>query len=73
MGKPAAMEVAHFLFQIGFLTARRDISPDSYEHLAYSDNPALLNARTNVDQGFSWEVHPVFRQVLKLKNVPDRR
>ncbi len=73
MGKPAAMEVAHFLFQIGFLTARRDISPDNYEHLAYSDNPALLNVRTNVDQGFSWEVHPVFRQVLKLKNVADRR
>lgn len=73
MGKPSAMEVAHFLFQIGFLTARRDTDGDHYEHLAYADNPALLNARTNVDQGFSWEVHPVFRQVLKLKNVSDRR
>lgn len=71
VGKPSSMEVAHFLFQIGFLTARRDLPGGEYEHLAYPDNPALLNARTNVDQGFTWEVHPVFRQALRLKNVPE--
>lgn len=69
IGKPSSMEVAHFLFQIGFLTARRDLPGGHYEHLSYTDNPALLNARTNVDQGFVWEIHPVFRQVLKLKNA----
>ena len=71
IGTPSSMEVAHFLFQIGFLTARRDLPDGSYEHLAYSENPALLNARTNIDQGSTWEIHPVFRQALKLKNVPD--
>lgn len=69
VGHPSPKEVAHFLFQIGFLTARKDFADGSYEHLAYADNPTLLNAKTNVDQGYSWEVHPVFRQALKLKNV----
>lgn len=69
MGSPSPKEVAHFLFQIGFLTARKDFGNGEYEHLAYADNPSLLSSRTNVDQGYSWEVHPVFRQALKLKNV----
>lgn len=69
IGSPSPKEVAHFLFQIGFLTARKDFGKAQYEHLAYADNPSLLNARTNIDQGYSWEVHPVFRQALKLKNV----
>jgi len=69
LGTPSPREVAHFLFQIGFLTARRDLGNDEYEHLSYADNPTLLNARTNVDQGHSWEIHPVFRQALKLKNA----
>lgn len=68
-GTPSSKEVAHFLFQIGFLTARKDLANGQYEHLAFADNPALLSARTNVDQGYSWEVHPVFRQALNLKNV----
>jgi hypothetical protein len=68
LGTPSAKETAHFLYQIGFLTARKDLGSDEYEHLAYADNPALLSARTNVDQGHSWEIHPVFRQALKLKN-----
>lgn len=69
VGTPSAMEVAHFLFQIGFLTARQELIGGHYEHLAYSDNPALLSSRTNVDQGFTWEIHPVFRQALRLKNA----
>lgn len=68
LGAPSAKEVAHFLYQIGFLTARKDLGNEEYEHLSYADNPALLSARTNVDQGHSWEIHPVFRQALKLKN-----
>ncbi|MBI1764773.1 MAG: hypothetical protein HYR56_25460 [Acidobacteria bacterium] len=68
-GKPSSREVAQFLFQIGFLTARKDVSDDEYEHISFAENPLLLNAVTNLDQGFIWEIHPVFRQALKLKNV----
>jgi hypothetical protein len=71
---PPANEVAiaHFLFQIGFLTARRDISENHYEHMVYADAPHLLKDRTNLDDGVSWEIHPVYRQTLKLKNVPTK-
>lgn len=71
--RPLNRDVAHFLYQIGFLTARRDRPDGSYVHIAYAENPDLLQQRTNLDQGYSWEIHPVFRQVLRLKNVKDRR
>ena len=66
------VEVAHFLFQIGFLTARRDFTDEHYEHLAYADAPHLLKDRTNLDDGVTWEIHPVYRQTLKLQNVPTK-
>lgn len=67
-----AVSVAHFLFQIGFVTARRDISAEKYEHIGYADAPHLLKDRTNLDDGFSWEIHPVYRQTLNLQNVPTK-
>jgi hypothetical protein len=69
-GKPTPIEVAAFLFQIGFLSARRDNPDGTYEHITYSDNPSLLTARTNRDQGVGWEIHPVFRQALGLHDKP---
>lgn len=68
-GKPSPLDVAAFLFQIGFLSARRDKGSDTYEHITFSDNPSLLSARTNIDQGVSWEIHPVFRQALNLRDA----
>lgn len=69
---PSEVEVAHFLFQIGFLTARRDFSNGHYEHLAFADAPHLLKDRTNLDDGVTWEIHPVYRQTLRLQNVPSK-
>ena len=69
VGNASPTEVAHFLFSIGFLTARRDLGGGDYEHLSFANNPDLLSSRTNIDQGHTWEIHPVFRQPLKLKNV----
>lgn len=62
-------EVAHFLYEIGFLSARRDNPDGSYTHVAYSEEPDLLGSRLNLDQGFSWEIHPVFRQSLRLTSA----
>ena len=45
----------------------------SYEHISFEDNPALLKSRTSVDNGVSWEIHPVFRQALQLKNVDTKQ
>lgn len=68
-GSPSVWEIAHFLYQISFLTARKDRGDGYYDHFSYASNPRLLSARTNLDQGHSWEIHPVFRQALKLKNA----
>lgn len=61
-------EVAQFLFEIGFLSARLDRPDGSYEHASYADQPDLLDSRVNLDQGYSWEIHPVFRHALKLRS-----
>lgn len=73
LGKPSNKEVAHFLFQVGFITARRDLPNDEYEHISFIDQPDLLKSKTNLDDGVSWEIHPVFRQALKLKNVETKQ
>jgi hypothetical protein len=67
-GKASALDVASFLFQIGFLSARRTYPDGRYEHITYSEQPSLLRARTNIDDGVSWEIHPVFRQALQLRD-----
>ena len=69
IGAPSHWEVAHFLYQIGLLTARKELPTGGYDHISFAENPTLLSSRTNIDQGHSWEIHPVFRQALKLKNA----
>jgi len=66
VGNATELDIAHFLFQIGFITGRRETSKDSYEHIAFSENPSLLKARTNIDDGLKWEIHPVFRSALNI-------
>jgi hypothetical protein len=69
MGAPRPVEVAAFLFQIGFLSARRNLGGDEYEHMTYVEKPDLLRARTNLDDGLRWEIHPVFRQALQMRDA----
>ncbi|WP_353662526.1 hypothetical protein [Hydrogenimonas sp. SS33] len=73
LGSPSNKEVAHFLYSIGFLTARRDNPDGSYDHISFDMEPTLLKSRTNIDQGVSWEIHPVFRQALRLKNIQTKQ
>lgn len=72
-GVANARNVAAFLFEIGFLSARRQLPEGEYEHLTYTDQPDLLRSRTNVDGGVTWEIHPVFRQALDLRDSSGRR
>ena len=72
LGVPGPREVAHFLFQIGFLSARKDHADGTYTHYSYAEKPELLVTENNIDQGMSWEIHPVFRQTLDLKDVESK-
>ncbi|TWT74307.1 P-loop ATPase, Sll1717 family [Allorhodopirellula solitaria] len=62
------MQIAGFLYEIGFLTAREDHNDGRYTHYSFAEQPELLHNRTNVDRGLSWEIHPVFRQTLRVRN-----
>lgn len=68
-GKASPKDVAALLFEIGFLTARRDLGNSKYEHLSFAEDPELLHSRSNIDKGMSWEIHPVFRQALGLRRA----
>ncbi|XHR29538.1 MAG: P-loop ATPase, Sll1717 family [Chthoniobacteraceae bacterium] len=69
-GKPAStpLEIAHFLFRIGFIVARAEEGED-YEHYYYSDMPDFLSMRTNQDFGVIWEIHPCYREALDIKKL----
>jgi hypothetical protein len=59
------VEIAHFLYQIGFIVARSD-EPQGYEHYSFEMMPDFLTSRTNDDFGMSWEIHPCYREALDI-------
>lgn len=74
IGKPSDLDIAHFLFQIGFLAGRRDYGEHhGYDHVLYRENPNLLKSRTNIDDGLRWEINPIYREVLNLRSISDKR
>ena len=74
VGKPSDLDVAHFLFQIGFISGRRDYGEHrGYDHVYYREQPGLLKSRTNIDDGLRWEINPIYRDVLNLRYVPDKQ
>lgn len=71
-GRPNNINVASFLFELGLFYGRRDFPDGSYEHVTFSDSPSLLRSRANLDEGLSWEIHPVFRQALNIRDAAGR-
>lgn len=68
IGTPGVRDVAAFLFQVGFFYGRDEESDGGYRHITYSDRPHLFTSRTSMDDGLTWEVHPVFRQALEMRD-----
>jgi cold shock CspA family protein len=64
-GKPGEMDVAHFMFRMGFITAREELEGNEYIHYNFEDDHTLLNSSVNPDKGFTWEIHPSFRTALR--------
>ncbi|MRG98567.1 P-loop ATPase, Sll1717 family [Polyangium spumosum] len=70
--KAGAIEVAHFLFRIGFICARDDSDPTvSLGFVRFEDRPNLLRTRANLDDGLDWEIHPSYRKVLRIGSSDD--
>lgn len=57
------MEIAHFLYKIGFITARR-IGSGRIERKYYDEKKQLLKSGQIGDGGYGWEVHPSYRSAI---------
>lgn len=68
-GEKNPLNIAHFLFRLGFIVARADSEFDDYEHYFFSDMPDFLSTRTNDDFGVTWEIHPCYREALDIKKM----
>lgn len=62
------MEIARFLYRIGFILARSD-SSGGYEHYRFDQMPDFLSTRTENDFGLKWEIHPCYREALDIKKI----
>lgn len=62
------MAVAHFLYRIGFIAARDESDTAGLGFIRYEERPNLLATRVNLDDGLPWEIHPSYRQVLRINS-----
>lgn len=65
----SALDIAHFLFRLGFIVARTEREDSGYEHYYFADMPDFLTSRTNKDFGSLWEVHPCYREALDIQKL----
>lgn len=65
----SALDIAHFLFRLGFIVARTEREDSGYEHYFFADMPDFLTSRTNKDFGSLWEVHPCYREALDIQKL----
>lgn len=62
-----AISIAHFLFRCGFIAARDEKDPAGLGFVRFEERPNLLASDVNLDDGLSWEIHPSYRQVLRIR------
>ncbi len=66
------IEIAHFLFRIGFIVARSEAEDevgDGYGHYDFESQSDFLCDRTSNDFNVLWEIHPCYRQALDIKKM----
>ena len=60
--KATALQIAHFLYRIGFLVA---VNLDEInQHYRYEEKPHLLRSLTAPHDRFRWDVHPAYHGAL---------
>lgn len=62
------LSIASFLFRVGFIAARDDSAPSGLGFIAFDDRPNLLSTTSNLDDGLDWEIHPSYRNVLRVRS-----
>lgn len=61
-----AIGLAHFIYRIGFVHGR-DGTGKNLSFVRFEDRPDLLTTSQNLDDGLEWEIHPSYRNVLRIK------
>jgi hypothetical protein len=61
-----SLAIAHFLYRVGFICARDDKDHKRLGFIRYEDRPNLLCTKSNLDDGLDWEIHPSYREILKI-------
>lgn len=64
-----AQDLAHFLYKINFLTARKVLETGEISRKYFEENRYLLG--TTTDFGYDWEIHPAFRWALQPEGIDD--
>lgn len=67
------LEVAQFLYRIGFIVARSQEPSGNYEHYGFDQMPDFLSSRSNDDFGVLWEIHPCFREALDIAKLNEHQ
>ena len=62
-----SLYVAHFLFRAGFIYGRDDSGDAPLSFVNYDERPHLLLSTANLDDKLTWEIHPSYRSVLKIR------
>lgn len=64
-----AQDLAHFLYKINFLTARKVLEDGEIDRKYFEENRYLSSSF--VDFGYDWEIHPAYRWALQPDNIED--
>lgn len=69
-GKTAnATDLAHFLYKINFLTARKILVDGEIDRKYFEENRYLSGS--TADFGYDWEIHPAYRWALQPDTIED--
>lgn len=64
-----SISVAHFLYRIGFITARDENDATGLGFIDFHSRPNLLKSKQNLDDQLNWEIHPSYRRVLRIQKA----
>jgi len=60
------LSLAHFLFRIGFINARDAKATTGLDFIRFEERPNLLSSLANADDDLPWEIHPSYRNILRI-------
>jgi hypothetical protein len=63
------LEVARFLFQVGFLVGVSKEPNGQIEYFEFEHNPELLKNEANLDDGMDWLIHHLYHRHLSLEST----